>query len=524
MTIKTNNKHIIKNDVFFCFLNAEKYLTSQNLLDVSKIYVVSGFFKRAKWKDILNELKYKKDKHQSNNEDIINNIKKKIIELEGEQLRSTFIKELKKKYQIPNNLTAITGTKGKTSSCWFIFQLLNLCHQNCGYIGTIGVYYYKNNTLNKINKNDNLTTPQIEDLYYFLDRMKKNGIENVIFEASSHSLEQARIAGLHIKISGFTNLTQDHLDYHKTMDNYFNAKAKLFQEYQQIGDIAIINNDDERSAQLKTICKEKQLKIITFGLSKDSDFYIKSIKQNATKQEVNFKYKNKQYTFDTKILGKFQISNIAMALLITEQYGINMKDILNKVSIISAPFGRMQQVLNENIFIDYAHTPKSLEESLLTLKSIYDNIILIFGCGGDRDRQKRPIMFHIASKIADTIIITSDNPRTEDPKKIIEDMVCFLNQKDNQLKNNVFVIDEIRKIDNKYNNLISQKQIIDKTIIEIDRKKAIILGVKQYLNKTKQKTALLIAGKGHEDYQINGNIKIHFSDFEEVEKILKNNK
>ena len=305
--------------------------------------------------------------------------------------------------------------------------------------------------------------------------MKKNGIENVIFEASSHSLEQARIAGLHIKISGFTNLTQDHLDYHKTMDNYFNAKAKLFQEYQQIGDIAIINNDDERSAQLKTICKEKQLKIITFGLSKDSDFYIKSIKQNATKQEVNFKYKNKQYTFDTKILGKFQISNIAMALLITEQYGIHMKDILNKVSIISAPFGRT-------------------------------------------------IMFHIASKIADTIIITSDNPRTEDPKKIIEDMICFLNQKDNQLKDNVFVIDEIRKIDNKYNNPISQKQIIDKTIIEIDRKKAIILGVKQYLNKTKQKTALLIAGKGHEDYQINGNIKIHFSDFEEVEKILKNNK
>ena len=169
-------------------------------------------------------------------------------------------------------------------------------------------------------------------------------------------------------------------------------------------------------------------------------------------------------------------------------------------------------------------TPKSLEESLLTLKSIYDNIILIFGCGGDRDRQKRPIMFHIASKIADTIIITSDNPRTEEPKKIIEDMICFLNQKDNQLKNNVFVIDEIRKIDNKYNNPISQKQIIDKTIIEIDRKKAIILGVKQYLNKTKQKTALLIAGKGHEDYQINGNIKIHFSDFEEVEKILKNNK
>ena len=146
MTIKTNNKYIIKNDVFFCFLNAEKYLTSQNLLDVSKIYVVSGFFKRAKWKDILNELKYKKDKHQSNNEDIIKNIKKKIIELEEEQLRSTFIKELKKKYQIPNNLTAITGTKGKTSSCWFIFQLLNLCHQNCGYIGTIGVYYYKNNT------------------------------------------------------------------------------------------------------------------------------------------------------------------------------------------------------------------------------------------------------------------------------------------------------------------------------------------------------------------------------------------
>ena len=132
----------------------------------------------------------------------------------------------------------------------------------------------------------------------------------------------------------------------------------------------------------------------------------------------------------------------------------------------------------------------------------------IIGCGGDRDRQKRPIMFHIASKIADTIIITSDNPRTEDPKKIIEDMICFLNQKDNQLKNNVFVIDEIRKIDNKYNNPISQKQIIDKTIIEIDRKKAIILGVKQYLNKTKQKTALLIAGKGHEDYQINGNIKI----------------
>ncbi len=505
--IKTNNKHIAIGDVFFCSLSAEKYLIYQNLIDSSLIYVVKGFFQRDKWQDFLN----------NNTTKIID----KIVEIEEKDFDRILLQKLQERYRIPKNLIAITGTKGKTSTCWFTFQMFNLCQQNCGYIGTIGAYMYKNNQLEKINKLDTLTTPSIDELYSFLDTMYNNDIQNVVFEASSHSLEQGRIAGLHINIAGFTNLTQDHLDYHKTMDNYFNAKVKLFTNYQQENDIAIINSEDKRSSELIEICKNKKLKTITFGKDNNDDYYIANIEQHKTNQNVSFKYKSYKYNFTTDILGSFQVKNLILALIIANNSNCNIDLICKNISSIKAPLGRMQKISNQDIFIDYAHTPKSLEESLNLLKSIYKNIIIVFGCGGDRDKKKRPIMFNISQKLANTIILTNDNPRTEKPEDIINDIVCFLDENNNTinpLRKDVFVIEEISKIEEKYKNINIENNII----IEKDRKQAIKIGIEEYFKNKKNKidTALLIAGKGHEEYQIIGTEKIHLSDYEEVKKII----
>ena len=268
--ISTNTKHIANGDVLFCFLSAEKYLSVDVLEKVSQIYVVDGFYQRLERGELP---LYREDVLRKH-------IIEKIIEKPEAEVYNLLVKKLQERYTLPQHLSAITGTKGKTSTCWFAMQMMDLCGKKCGYIGTIGAYYTdgvvdKNkcgeiSVWHKMKKDDTLTTPFVDEMYRFLNQMYELGVEYVVFEASSHALDQNRLAGIHIDVSGFTNLSQDHLDYHGNMHNYLLAKEKLFTDYQKSGDVAIINMDDDVANNVIDCCNNNNLSIETFGFSKDA--------------------------------------------------------------------------------------------------------------------------------------------------------------------------------------------------------------------------------------------------------------
>ena len=326
--IATNTKHIANGDVLFCFFSAEKYLSNDVLQKASVIYAVEGFYKRLD------------DGKLPVNVDVVKqaDITKKIIEIPESEIYNFLVKQLQDRYVLPSHLSAITGTKGKTSTCWFAMQMMNLCGKKCGYIGTIGAYYTDGNAVDwnkcggatvwhKMKKDDTLTTPFVDEMYRFLNQMYELGVEYVVFEASSHALEQHRLAGLHINVSGFTNLSQDHLDYHGNMHNYLLAKEKLFTDYQKSGDVAIINMDDDVANNVIDCCNNNNLSIETFGFSKDAKCKIISIENdNVNKQQiVKFEKNGKMYSFTTNILGTFQVKNLILALLVAEKNGCDIE-------------------------------------------------------------------------------------------------------------------------------------------------------------------------------------------------------
>lgn len=490
--IRTNTKHVAVGDVFFCCLKAEQFLTADVLDKASEVYVESGFFDR--------------NKH-------FTDYKNKVIETAN--FNKNLLAELKKTYQIPSTIMAITGTKGKTSTSWFVMQILGRCGIKCGYVGTVGACIFDGKSYHKLNTEDTLTTPAIDDLYRFFDAMVQQNVQHVIFEASSHALEQDRFGDLHIKIGGFTNLSQDHLDYHKTMENYFNAKTLLFKQHQAAGDVAILNTDDSNFDKLKSICEDKKISTFEVG-GRGKDIKILSTSQHINGQDVELDVNGAKFAFRTDILGSFQVQNLSMAMAFAINCGVPASKVLSVVPAVKAPLGRMQRVANEHIFVDYAHTPKSLEESLKLLKMLYEKIVVVFGCGGNRDKQKRPLMFEVANLLSDYVVVTSDNPRFEVPAEIIADITCFYFDKENPLRNDRFVLDEMAKLHSRYT------KTTDKVIVIEDRRDAIRFAVNEYCNmKNNTKIGLLIAGKGHEDYQIFGDKKHHFDDVEEVENALK---
>lgn len=357
-------------------------------------------------------------------------------------------------------LIAVTGTNGKTSVSYYISQLLDLLKIDNGVIGTLGI--------SKVYKKSINTTPDIFSIYSTLNEYSNQGINVAIIEASSHALMQGRLDGLSFTQGIFTNLTQDHLDYHETMDNYREAKGKLFQD--GISKKAIINKDDPNHQYFLDTSSDKEP--ITFGID-DLDFFKKSA--NGFICQLN------KYVFELPLIGEFNLSNAIAAYTSVKSLGFSDDQIIPCLAKLSSPPGRMQQVDNSNIWIDYAHTPDALDNALSTLRAHYPEfkIRLIFGCGGDRDNSKRQVMGKIASDNADSIILTNDNPRGEDPQTIINDILAGT-----KVENDVQVI--------------------------LDRRDAIYSAI-QNLGKEE---ALLIAGKGHETTQIIGS-KIHqFSDIE----------
>lgn len=367
-------------------------------------------------------------------------------------------------------LIGMTGTNGKTTTCFLTYQMLLSLDKKAAYMGTIGFY------MPGVKRELNNTTPEILDVYSMIVEAIEAGCEYFVMEVSSHSLVEKRIEGLEFSVESFSNLTEDHLDFHKTMENYLHAKMLILD---QLKGTIIVNSDDAYAKYFET----KNYKTLGYN---GNDYKILSYHETDSGTLINFKA-DKEYSVETNLKCKYNVYNYLTALGILNTLGFSIDSIINITKNIYAPRGRCEQIRVRNSYavIDYAHTPDAVEKIITSfLENKKGRIITIIGCGGDRDPLKRPIMGEIASRLSDYVIFTSDNPRTEDPNKILEDILKGVTK--------------------------------DNYEVEIDRTAAIRKG----LDMLRDNDVLLILGKGHEDYQIIGHTKHHLDDLEEVKKYL----
>lgn len=384
-----------------------------------------------------------------------------------------YLEENYNKYLNEMNIIGITGTNGKTTSCFLIYQALNILNNKCAYIGTIGFYLDK-----KVMTLPN-TSPDICEIYDMLITAYEKGYKNVVMEVSSQGLDMGRIGNINFDFAIFTNLTQDHLDYHKTMENYALAKRGLFDRVKENG-ISILNSDDSKYELYKT----KTTKY--YGLN-GKDYQITSYNLGY-KTEFELKIDKLVYKFNSKLIGMFNIYNLTCMIALLHLMNYDIETIIKVTEEVSAPPGRMDIVYYKDniIAIDYAHTPDAM-------KNVYDlvneikqgKIYTVFGCTGSRDRTKRPIMMNLATTNSNYSIITSDDLHDEEFDDIVKDM----------LKNNT---------NNNYEVIENRG-----------------LAIKKAVSLLKEKDILLILGKGHETSIIVKNENIPFNDREETEKIIK---
>ena len=401
-----------------------------------------------------------------------------------EDLKTNLVKIAKLFYhKLPQNFIAVTGTNGKTSIVDFARQLYLLLNHPIATLGTMGFYF--NNLKQELTLPLNHTTPDIISFYKCSSKALKKEVNNLIFEASSHAIDQGRIAGIKVDIAVFSNLTQDHLDYHHNMENYFFAKAKLFSEYLSGDGIAVINADSDYAARLKEICQNRNIAYFDYGKSANS-LKLLGYKDNM----VEILYQDNKYKFNFNLGGEFQIYNLlsALAILLNNKFAI--ADIISKIPFLRAVEGRLQEVAIKKdfrVFIDYAHTPDALKNLLITIKEFAQSkIILVFGCGGERDKEKRPLMGKVANQYSDYMIITDDNPRNEGAAIIRQEIMQSIEDKQ------------------------KSQQIAD-------RKEAIHVALKM----AQKNDIILVAGKGHETYQIIADKKYFFSDSKVVTDFFK---
>jgi UDP-N-acetylmuramoyl-L-alanyl-D-glutamate--2,6-diaminopimelate ligase len=379
-------------------------------------------------------------------------------------------------------LIGVTGTNGKTTVTHYIKDVLEYYGKTIGTIGTLGFEL----TNKKININKTTpTTPEALELRESFREFKYNSVHSIVMEVTSSALAKHRVDFCDFNIGIFTNLSQDHLDEHGTMEAYKKEKMKLFHKCK----LGIINIDDDISEE---IIKDATCKILTYGIENPADIQATDIiyKNDSVSFKINFKETCNEVNI--KIPGKFTVYNVLATIAACYSLDISIEDIMKLLPSINPVPGRVELIknnLNKNVIVDYAHTPDALEKLLIMAREITSGrIITIFGCGGDRDTTKRGIMGKIAGSLSDYCIITSDNPRTENPKLIVDDIESGV----------LSTITTYEKI--------------------INRKNAIERGLKIL----KDNDLLIIAGKGHEDYQIIGKRKFHFNDREIVENTLKN--
>ncbi len=379
-------------------------------------------------------------------------------------------------------MIGITGTNGKTSTAHLIAHILTENGIRCGILGTVGAKFG--------DRSENLshTTPDSVTLHSILAKMVAEGITHVVMEVSSHALDQDRVFGINFKIGIFTNLSVDHLDYHKDMKSYARSKLKLF----EMSEICIANKDSDFSEPFVKY-KNGKKRVFTFSAHGDSDYKAENISVSADGNRFDVVKYNTITAMNVKekLCGFFNVYNTLAAIAAADVLGLTESEIFAPLSTFLSVKGRMETVetgLGFTVIIDYAHTPDGLGNVLSSIR-LYckGKILTVFGCGGDRDRSKRPLMGKVASSLSDFVVVTSDNPRGEDPENIITDILVGMKD-----KNNFAVIS--------------------------DRREAI----RYALLKAGKNDIVLLAGKGHETYQIINGEKYHFDEREEIEKFLKN--
>ncbi len=385
------------------------------------------------------------------------------------------------------NLIGITGTNGKTTVTHLIQKIFEENHQKCALIGTLGYKLSSNGEY----RDAKHTTPQAPELQATLRMIKDvEKIDNVVMEVSSHALEQNRVGGCRFDGAVFTNLTQDHLDYHITMENYFNAKAILFKKLKE-DNFAVINIDDDYGQRFIDVLPEG-VKCYTYGVKNKADVSAKNIEFSLNGAEFTLVTPNGEYKVSLHMNGMFSVYNVLAAITTAIAENISIEVALKALENVKGVAGRFEVVAKKPlVIVDYAHTPDGLENVLNSAREITPkdgHLICLFGCGGDRDATKRPKMGAIAEKIADKIVITSDNPRSEDPQQIITDIIAGLKSVNPE-----------------------------KVTVEPDRGRAIEL----LKTISSNNDVVVIAGKGHEDYQILKDRTIHFDDREEARRVFE---
>lgn len=389
-------------------------------------------------------------------------------------------------YEYPSkdlNIVGITGTNGKTTVSHLVQKIFENNNQKCGLIGTLGHKFSSEDTYHDAKH----TTPQAPELQKLLRTFDEKGIDNVCMEVSSHALDQNRVGGIDYKCAVITNLTQDHLDYHILMENYFEAKAILFRGLKE-GCYAVLNADDEYYEKFRAVIPDG-VKIVTYGIKNPADLKASNIQYSIHGAKFDVTTKDGEYKLDLNLNGAFSVYNTLCAMAVAVAYGISYEVSIETLNNVQNVAGRFEIVHKTPlVIVDYAHTPDGLENVLKAAREITpegSKLICLFGCGGDRDTTKRPKMGSIAEKFADKVIITSDNPRSENPNQIISDIVAGL-----------------------------KSMNPDKVFVEPDRGKAIRLSK----SISTEKDVIVLAGKGHEDYQILADKTIHFDDREEARK------
>lgn len=382
-------------------------------------------------------------------------------------------------------LIGVTGTNGKTTVTHLIQRIVEDAQHKCALIGTLG---YKLSGKDSYHDAKH-TTPQAPELQKTLEMICREKIDYVAMEVSSHALEQNRVGGCDFDGAVFTNLTQDHLDYHITMNNYFEAKALLFRGL-KAGGFAVINNDDEYAQRFKEVVPEG-VKVYTYGIKNNADIIAENIDFSIHGAKFNCKINGETKSVNLQMNGMFSVYNALAALAAGIAMGFDAQTCIKALEETKSVDGRFEIVSKKPlVIVDYAHTPDGLENVLKAARELTpadSSLICMFGCGGDRDATKRPKMGKIADEAADIVVVTSDNPRSEDPQLIISDILAGIKTVNTQ-----------------------------KVYVEPDRRTAISM----LKNIAKDNDVVVLAGKGHEDYQILKDGTIHFDDREEARKVF----
>ncbi len=375
-------------------------------------------------------------------------------------------------------LVGITGTNGKTTTAYMVKHLLDTIAPACGLIGTIeyivGPYHYQATH----------TTPDVINNHKMLREMILNACSSAVMEVTSHGLIQKRVQEIDYDVAVFTNLSQDHLDYHGSLEEYGAAKAKLFeslkttQSTKKFPKLAILNIDDPYS---NTLLDSVPSRVISYGLNARADLYATDIICHANHTRMQIHYQGKVHPFSWQMIGKFNIYNLLASTAVGLGKGVEIEKILSIMASFKAVPGRLESIANKlglHIYVDYSHTPDALEKTLQCLSELKNHrIITVFGCGGNRDASKRQVMARVAEKYSDYSIVTTDNPRQENPSKICDEVSQGFSSR-------------------------------EKYMIEVDRRRAI----EHAIEFARKEDIVLIAGKGHETYQIFSHQTIEFDD------------